>query len=198
MKALLAAWALLVVASPLLAAGKLIPSAQLPEELRPFVEAGRVAIGLAQADLDGDGSGDAILVLEAEKQSEEDEGERTLLVMTRNAENRLSVVKRSEKAVLCRQCGGVMGDPFDGVEVGPGSFTLNHMGGSAWRWSRSYKFNYSKRDNTWQLVRAEETSFNAADPKKTLQKTVLTPPKDYGKIDIADFDPENYRGKGAR
>jgi len=191
-------WPMLLAATIAAAAGKPIPLEQLPEELRPFVESGRVVIGLAQADLNGDGSNDAILVLEQAKQSDEEEGERTLLILTRGADNRLTIAKRSEKAVLCRQCGGVMGDPFDSLEAGPGTFALNHMGGSAWRWSKNFKFAYSKRDQTWQLVQAEEVSFHASDPKKSMKKELLKPPKDFGKIDIADFDADGYRGKGQR
>jgi hypothetical protein len=198
MKTSLLLCALALVAPAAIAAGKAIPSEQLPEELRPFVEPGRVVIGLAQADLDGDGSIDAILVLEQEKQSDEEEGERTLLILTRHADNRLTVAKRSDKAVLCRQCGGVIGDPFAGVEAGPGVFALNHQGGSAWRWTKNFKFSYSKRDQTWQLNQAEEVSFQAGDPKKSMKKEVLKPPKDFGKIDIADFDAQEYRGKGQR
>ncbi|MBI3230188.1 MAG: hypothetical protein HYZ45_08460, partial [Burkholderiales bacterium] len=59
-------------------------------------------------------------------------------------------------------------------------------------------FNYSRRDNTWQLVRAEESTFNAADPDKTMKQKTYTPPKHYGKIDIVDFDPQNYRGRGEK
>ena len=74
---------------------------------------------------------------------------------------------------------------------------MSHYGGSAWRRSVDYKFNYSRRDNTWQLVRVEETSFHASDPD-TVEEAVSTPPEHYGKIDIADFDPENWKGQGQK
>jgi len=56
------------------------------------------------------------------------------------------------------------------------------------------KFNYSRRDKTWQLVQVINTSFHAGDPENMTTQT-HTPPKDFGKIDIADFDPENYLKK---
>jgi hypothetical protein len=86
----------------------------------------------------------------------------------------------------------MMGDPFAGVTVAKNTFTVNHYGGSAWRWSADYKFNYSRIDKTWQLVRIEKTSFHASDPKKTLNRKVMTPLKHFGKVDIADFDPSKY------
>jgi hypothetical protein len=90
-----------------------------------------------------------------------------------------------------------MGDPFGGVTVGPGTFTVSNAGGTGWRWSSLYTFNYSRRDDTWQLVRVEEHGFHASEPGKG-RTTVSTPPKDFGKIDIADFDPGNWEGQGPR
>ena len=90
-----------------------------------------------------------------------------------------------------------MGDPFQGVEVEPKTFTVTHYGGSAWRWSVDYKFAYSRKDDTWQLVKVEESSFHASAPDKGENKT-HTPPKDFGKIDFADFDPEKWKNQGPR
>ena len=87
-----------------------------------------------------------------------------------------------------------MGDPFQGVIAKTKSFSVSHYGGASERWSDEYTFNYSPRDKTWQLVRAEVSSFYAADPNKEKTK-IYVPPRDYGKIDIADFDPQHYRKK---
>jgi hypothetical protein len=178
-----------------------IPSPEaLPQELRPFVEPGTKAIWLAKADLDRDGREDAILVLERLVRTSEDgleEHQRPLLILTRQADGSLRVAKRNDRVVMCSGCGGVMGDPFQGVEAGPGSFTVAHYGGSAWRWTEDYRFNWSRKDRTWQLVRVEETSFHTMEPDK-VEKHVATPPKDFGKIDFADFDPENWKGVGPR
>ncbi len=90
-----------------------------------------------------------------------------------------------------------MGDPFQGIEAGPKTFTVSHYGGSAWRWSIAYKFNYSRKDNTWQLVKVEEGRYHTSDPDAGKSKT-YTPPKSFGKIDIADFDPDNWKNQGAK
>ena len=90
-----------------------------------------------------------------------------------------------------------MGDPFVGIEASAGTFTVMHYGGSSWRWSSNVRFNYSRKDKAWQLVRVETSSFHTADPDKE-KVEVATPPKDFGKIDFADFDPEDWKGKGPR
>ena len=191
---------LLLAAGPAALADEVLGPEALPQELRPFVETGTKAIRLAKADLDRDGREDAILVLERLAQTSEDgleEHQRPLLVVIRQADGRMRVAKRNDRLVMCSGCGGVMGDPFQGIEAGPGTFTVSHYGGSAWRWTEDYRFNWSRKDRTWQLVRVEQTSFHTMEPDK-VEEHVATPPKDFGKIDIADFDPENWKGQGPR
>ena len=174
---------------------------KMPAEIRPFVEPGTLPIFLATSDLNGDGRPDFVLVLERQKAKPTDpdieEGQRPLLVLVRRADGSLKAAKRNDKVVYCSSCGGVMGDPFQGVEAGTKTFTVSHYGGSSWRWSVDYRFNYSRRDDTWQLVKVDEKNFHAMS-SDVEERKVSTPPKDFGKIDIADFDPDNWKNQGAR
>lgn len=70
-----------------------------------------------------------------------------------------------------------------------------HYGGSGWRWSANYTFAWSRRDQSWQLVRVEKESFHASEPDE-IETTVHTPPKDFGLIDVTEFNPEDYLGRG--
>lgn len=168
---------------------------EIPDEVKVFVEKGSRAITLETADLNGDGTRDFILVTEKTKvqtdknqtNNEDNEDARSLVILTREAGGKLTLAKQNGKVVYCKSCGGAFGDPFAGVEAKRGSFTVSNYGGSASRWSESYQFNYSRRDRTWQLVRVEQERFNALEPEKV--KTVILTPKNFGKIDIADFDP---------
>ncbi|HEX8118798.1 MAG TPA: hypothetical protein VF521_16090 [Pyrinomonadaceae bacterium] len=178
---------------------------KVPDEVRPFVEAGAKAIAVEAADLNGDGRGDFVLVLERENPAKDADDfpihQRPLLILVRGEDGKLSAARRNELIVMCSKCGGVFGDPFEGVVAKRNTFTVMFYGGSSWRWAYSYRFNYSRADKTWQLVRVEETDYHTSDPDKMKTK-VFVPPRDYGKIDIADFDPEHYkrpsRGKGRR
>ena len=185
-------------AAPLIAApqgGEII----IPPEVTPFVEQGTKAIALERGDLNGDGRGDFILVLEKENPARDGNdfpaNQRPLLVLLRGADGKLTAAKRNERIVMCSQCGGVFGDPFEGVVAGRNTFSVEHYGGSNWRWKYSYKFNYSRIDKTWQLVRVQELEYHTSNPNKGKTK-IYRPPKDFGKIDIADFDPANYLKKG--
>ncbi len=172
---------------------------KVPVDVRPFVPTGSDPIMLKAADLDGNGQQDYVLVTEERASREEGEsaGGRTLWILVRGPDGRLMLAKSNASAIYSADMGGMMGDPFVGVSASTRSFEIEHYGGSAWRWSTSSRFNYSKRDNTWQLVRVQNESFHAPDANDS-EVTVETPPKHFGKIDIADFDPERYLGVGTR
>ena len=186
----------ILCAAPAALAARQDDELKVPAEVRPFVEAGAKAIAVEAADLNGDGRGDFILVLERKNPAKDADdfpvNQRPLLILVRGADGRLAEAKRNERVVMCSRCGGVFGDPFDGVVAGRNGFSVELYGGSNWRWKYSYKFNYSRIDRTWQLVRTEELEYHTSDPDK-MKRQVFTPPRHYGKIDIADFDPENYK-----
>ena len=177
-----------------------IPDTKIPEELKQFIEPDTKSISLNAVDLNGDGLKDYILVIEKQHSNAPniEDKQRSLLIVVRQPDNRLQVIKRSDKVMLCSTCGGVWGDPFDSIKAWPKTFTISHYGGSRERWATNYKFSYSRRDDTWQLVRAEEISSDILDPKHKQSRQVLKSGKHFGKIDISDFDPENYLSKGER
>ena len=162
---------------------------KIPAEAQIFIGKNDHAIAFESADLNGDGMMDFILVTEpktATTNGEDADNERTLMILTGDAEGKLKLAKTNKQVVYCKSCGGSFGDPFDSIEANRSSFTVYNYGGSAWRWGEHYQFNYSRIDRTWQLVRVEEISFNSLDPEKTMKTKIFTPKK-FGKIDIADF-----------
>jgi hypothetical protein len=191
--------ALAVCSWPCYADSKYLADASLPAEVKPFIEKNTRVLVLERADLDGDGRQDYIMVLEKQRTSAQDDdmedGQRPMLLLVRDAGGVLKLARRNDKIILCEKCGGAFGDPFDasgGIEAKPKSFTVNHYGGSASRWTTAYRFNYSRIDHAWQLVQAQETTFHSAEPEKSLKEKIYKPPKDFGKIDFADFDPMQY------
>lgn len=178
----------LLWATTALAESEYLDDSKIPAEIKPFILPGTRALALEAADLNGDNLKDYLLVLE---KPGVEEGQRPLLIIVRTADGKLKLAKRNDKVVFCSTCGGMMGDPFQGVRVSAKSFTVDHYGGSGWRWSTATTFNYSRRDKTWQLVMVRNETFHAGDPEK-VETTIHKPPRDFGKIDIADFDPENY------
>src|SRR5688500_11188318 len=107
-------------------------SRAIPRELERFVDAGARPVCAQPGDVDGDGAQDFVLVIErlgvyytgADRQN----AKRALLVLVREPGGALRLAARSDHAVMCSQCGGIFGDPFEGVEAQPGSFTFKHYG----------------------------------------------------------------------
>jgi hypothetical protein len=73
----------------------------------------------------------------------------------------------AKETVMCKDCGGVLGDPLDGLEVSNGSVLLSFWGGSGERWYSKYRFQY--RDKDWQLVGATEGTYSVS--AKTAKET---------------------------
>lgn len=177
--------------------------APVPAELHPFVTRGKRPLCVAAADLDGDGLGDYVLVLGARHKFRPEQAPdaddvykddlRTLLVLMRRPEGGLRVAARSEHAAMCAECGGMMGDPFEGIVAGPGAFTLYHYGGSAWRWRADYTFAYVPATGRWRLRSVSDLSYWSPEPDK-MKQHVYTAPRDFGEIDLADFDYETWKG----
>jgi hypothetical protein len=178
-----------------------VPDAQIPAEVRPFVERGTRALAVAAADLDGDGRGDFVLVLERQPANPKAEpievGQRPLLILRRGEDGKLVLAKRNDRIVFCDTCGGALGDPFQGVTAGPRRFAVEHYGGSRESWSNRFQFDYSRIDRTWQLVEVSETVMDRHEPARETTRR-FRPPRDFGKIDVADFDPQNFKGRGAK
>lgn len=174
----------------------------VPDEVKRFVDRERIPIALEAGDINGDGRKDFILVVSEivpdDAPYEEGDGERSAIILVRESDNSLTLAARNNLVAMCKRCGGAFGDPFEGVAIQGTRFTVMNYGGSAHRWSYSYTFNYSRRDKTWQLVRVEESNFHTLDPERTRKLRVYTPPKHFGLITFADFDPDNFQGKGKR
>ncbi len=182
-----------------LSSGLAFPRPQeAPAEILPFIKVSESLLYSTTADLNGDGLQDYLLILE--KPGIEGVGNlRELVILTRQKDRSLRVAKRNSKIVMCSKCGGGWGDPFssDNIIADRTTFFVENYGGGGFRWSEGYKFNYSRRDKTWQLVEVTVSTFNINDLDSEETK-IYRPPKDFGKIDIADFDPSDFLGVGPR
>lgn len=166
----------------------------LPNELLEFVPEDYAVLDTVSGDLNLDESKDYILVLRKNGEdtlsdvSDHPES-RPLLIVIRNEDKKLQLVRRNNNTVYCIDCGGVMGDPFIGVTIENGYFSVHHYGGSAWRWTRDITYKYSRKDNEWFLHKDSHTSFHATEPEE-VESTIKTT-KDFGRVKFEDFDIYN-------
>lgn len=178
------------------AAGFIEPNDQvvIPKEVEAFIAAQEKAILLHAVDLNRDGAQDYFLVTEVKAEgADTDTLPRRFLIITRDELGALTLVKQNDNMTQsCRVCGGMLGDPFSGIEITQKGFEIVLSGGSRERWTYTYAFNYSRIDHTWQLVKIKVDEYDITDPDENFTETKI-PPRDFGKIDFADFNPDSFQ-----
>lgn len=141
----------------------------------------------ASGDLNRDAYRDFLLLLKDtnESQSAENVARPLLILLGTSKGFRLGAL--SSSAVYCYQCGGVMGDPFMGVQIdSSGTFSIGHYGGSNWRWTRNLTFQYDVKTSDWLLLRDVSESFNVFDENNV--ETEIRTAKDFGRKSFTTFN----------
>ena len=166
----------------------------IPDELKPFIMPGYEVLDVVKGDLNNDKKQDYLLVL---KTAGEDtfsfdntdwDAHRPLLLITRQANGTLKTVAVNNELIFCKNCGGVMGDPYQGLVIKPGEFTADHYGGSSWRWAETFTFRYDAVKKNWFLQTHKSTSFQSGDPEKTMSESLISR-SEIGDISIDKFTP---------
>ncbi|TRX36952.1 hypothetical protein FNW52_06855 [Flavobacterium sp. ZT3R18] len=163
----------------------------LAKELNKFIHEGFTAISSTSGDLNKDHYLDYILVLKKNDEAtvihdDDSPSKRPLLILLGLADKTFTLAAKSENAVYCIDCGGMMGDPFVEVVIKNGYFTIEHYGGSAWRWTRNITFKYDAKENYWFLHKIISESFHAPDSENVA--TTMETKKDFGKVPFEKFD----------
>jgi hypothetical protein len=164
---------------------------KLPKELEAFVLKGYLVLDYKYGDLNRDRDEDVILILKKENEKQTSDvvdhpEKRPLFILIRQADNSLKSMARNDNVVYCVDCGGVMGDPYMGIAIKKGYFSVEHYGGSSWRWTRIITFKYSRKENNWFLHKDGAESFHASTPDKV--KATIKTFKDFGRIPFLKFD----------
>lgn len=165
--------------------------ANLPAELKSFIPEGYEALNATSGDLNQDSFADVVLVVKKPDEKETSDvvdhpTKRPLLVLIGEGKNKYKLAARNDEVVLCVDCGGVFGDPFEGISIKNGVFSVEHYGGSAWRWTKIITFKYSPKDKNWLLSRVGSDSFHVSDPNKV--KTTVRTTKNFGRVLFEKYD----------
>jgi hypothetical protein len=159
--------------------------------LAQFISEGYTVLDTTSGSLNLDLYPDMIIVLkkngeEITSDVSEHPEKRPLLILLGQADNTYKLAARNDNSVYCIDCGGVMGDPFLDVVIKNGYFSVEHYGGSAWRWTRTITFKYSPANDYWYLYKDGGDSFHASDPESVTTKVETT--KNFGKVPFDKFD----------
>lgn len=159
--------------------------------LAAFVPKGYGILDSAVGDLNRDAWADKILVL---KKDGEDtttliDLDRPLLLLLGRPDHRYTLAARNDRVVLRRNEGGVYGDPYAGLTIKRGFFSVEHYGGSSHRWSRIATFNYRPAANTWYLSREGGDSYSVFTPDEVTSEAHT--PHDFGQVPFAKYDTDS-------
>lgn len=164
---------------------------RLPPEMARLVPSGHTVRGMYQGDLDQNGRDDYAMLAALEvEDSLADHSDRPvrrqLLLIVSQPDGSFTVAARSDKAVYCTRCGGIMGDPLEEISVDSGRFTIQQYGGAAWRWSRTTKFSYDQQRKDWFLTLDSTENFAVAQPEDASRHAAT--PVEFGSVRFKDFD----------
>jgi hypothetical protein len=163
----------------------LLLSKELPRSVIKIIPKDYKVLNFTRGNLNLDKFKDAILILKHKGESN-NEFKRPLYILIGNGKGDYKVVAKNSNSVLGFFDGGVFGDPLDCVVIKKGYFSIEHYGGSNWRWTRVVTFKYNKKKNNWFLYRDGGVSYHTSNPNK-VQKEVQTV-KNFG---IVPFEKYN-------
>ncbi|WP_276500390.1 hypothetical protein [Terrimonas pollutisoli] len=150
-----------------------------------FIPAGYAILDSASGDLNKDRLKDYVLILKVDEEEEHADTTRPLLLLMGTVRDQYQLLARNDSVVLCKSCGGVFGDPYAGITIKNNFFSVEHYGGSNWRWTRIITFRYDAKTKQFLLHRDAGESFHTSDPDK--MKLNLHEKEDFGKLPFAKY-----------
>ena len=160
----------------------------LPQKISKFIPKGYALIDTAMGNLNFDKYQDIILVLGTVGEDTTFEARRPLLLLLGRADKTFTLAARNDNVVYCYQCGGVFGDPYAGVEIKKGMFTVHHFGGSNDRWSNDITFKYSQSDMRWYLYKIVDKGWSVFHVDKV--ETSIQTKKNFGVVLFEKYHPD--------
>jgi hypothetical protein len=168
---------LLLFFSVSFAAGAQSPDPQLFQNLIP---GNHSLLDSASGDWNKDGYKDLVLILKNDAEEQNPDTTRPLLLLAGTADGGYKLLARNDSVVLCKGCGGVLGDPYAGIVIKNGYFSIEHYGGSSWRWTRVITFRFDPKSGQFRLHRDAGVSYHTSNPDETTD--VISNKAHYGKL----------------
>jgi hypothetical protein len=163
---------------------------KLPTNISIHIPKGYQVLDTTFGNLNFDNYQDLIVVLKSPKEDTSNNLDnpikRPLLILFGDNNHNYKLGFKNDNVVYCNICGGMLGDPFNDITIKNGYFTVEHYGGSAWRWTNFITFKFDKVSKRFYLHRENNESFNANNPNKA--KTTVKTKKDFGLIDFEKYD----------
>jgi hypothetical protein len=157
------------------------------QSLKSYIPQGYSILDSASGYLNNDTYKDVVLILKYKYENIGADTTRPLLLLAGTKKNNhYSLMAKNDSVVLCKECGGIFGDPFQGITIKRGYFSIEHYGGSSWRWTRIITFKYSIKTKQFLLHRDAGVSYhNTENPIK--ETKLISNKSDFGKLNFINF-----------
>lgn len=134
------------------------------QSLQQFVPIGFSIMDKSSGDITGDGIEDVILILKNQNENINPYVGRPLLILQGTTKGHYKLLERNDSVVLCLGCGGVHGDPYKRIIIKGHYFSVEHLGGSGWRWERIITFKYDSKTKRFLLHHDAGYSWYISEP----------------------------------
>jgi hypothetical protein len=114
----------------------------VPKKYHPIFE--------TTGDLDKNGIPEKVIVYNKSEKEEGTNGIDREVIIFKKVKNEWTIWFRSSEAVGNSRDGGMMGDPFESIEIKNGILIINQSGGSSWKWSNTDKYRF--QNNHFELI----------------------------------------------
>ncbi|TWI79250.1 hypothetical protein IQ13_3653 [Lacibacter cauensis] len=108
-------------------------------------------INEATGDLNKDGIAEKAFVYNMSQSPDDDEeGINRELIIYKKQKDKWIIWHRSTTAIGNSKSGGMMGDPFESIEINKGILLVYQSGGSSWKWNTTDKYRF--QNNRFELI----------------------------------------------
>lgn len=160
-----------------------------PAPYQSFIPKGFSLLDSASGHLNKDGINDMVLILKNDLETANPDTTRPLLLLAGIGNGLYKLLERNDHVVLCAACGGIFGDPYEGVVIKNGFFSIEHYGGSNWRWTRIITFKYDPVSQKFKLHKDAGVSYHVSDPDK--QEEIVNNKAAFGKRLFSEYTYED-------
>lgn len=176
------------------------------EKLKSFIPKDYEAIAQKKGDLNLDRTEDCIMVLRKvteETTSNMNEGKpdkRIVLLLLGQKDGSYKLAYKNQNAAYCIDCGGVFGDPFSGISIKNGYFSIEHKIAGGHHWEQIITFKFNKAKNNWYLYKDHFINYvlnTSNDPNADAliaDVDKLKTVKDFGEISFQNFNIYSKKG----
>lgn len=152
--------------------GMAAASPQLPslpttgKSMQAFVPKGWHVLSITTGDIDADKDADTVLALASDAEDDPaTTGAPRLLVFLLKEKGGYKLAASSDKAILCKTCGGSKDDPFRSPTIEGGDVVVRHETTGAKNITTTHRFRY--QDGNWYLIGKQASTQPASRKKAT-------------------------------